>query len=237
MGGRGLSAGVLAGLRAQDVVAKYAVEINWSAVKRYCTGDISVKIDSNIYTCREFRISGRSVSGPSDSRLQIEIDNADGEITASAMANTSGTVGVTVWILLRDGPSWLEVSEEDWTVEGVSGSLRSVRLDLRGTSGLRSQPGLSVGSAQCTIRKFKGARCQYASADTSCKRTWADCTSKSNTTHFRGFRDAPEGGETLKIGTGNGVVVSAPAEIPPQSGVYTTSPTREDQPDRPTREG
>lgn len=42
-------------------------------------------------------------------------------------------------------------------------------------------------SDSCTYRRFKGAQCGYAGNDTTCERTYAACTAKSNTSRFGGF--------------------------------------------------
>lgn len=43
----------------------------------------------------------------------------------------------------------------------------------------------------CTYRTFKGAQCGYSGAETTCDRTYAACTARSNTTRFGGFVTLP----------------------------------------------
>lgn len=49
----------------------------------------------------------------------------------------------------------------------------------------------------CTYRTFKGAQCGYSGAETTCDRTYAACTARSNTTRFGGFVTLPADGLTV----------------------------------------
>jgi len=49
----------------------------------------------------------------------------------------------------------------------------------------------------CTYRTFKGAQCGYTGAETTCDRTYAACTARSNTARFGGFLTFPS--ETVTV--------------------------------------
>lgn len=49
----------------------------------------------------------------------------------------------------------------------------------------------------CTYRKFRGAQCAYAGAETTCDRTWARCYALGNSSRFGGFISMPPDSYTV----------------------------------------
>ena len=193
-------------LLADESKAKLAVEIGTT---RYCTGYERIEISGNQYIPRAMNIDSLS-HGDSALQADLEFDDTD---QALVMANYSSPwSGETMtWYFFLYGRStgWEEIFSIDWGIRDCSWQEGLFKMALSGNTGFRRRAGLSTMSRQCDL-KFKGTLCGYSGSDKTCDGTWADCTSKSNTTQFRGFRYAPRIGETINLEGGAAVPFTAP---------------------------
>jgi phage-related protein len=129
-------------------------------------------------------------------RLAIASGGSEWRAILAAIAGGSRAFEVTVW------EAWLDPT----TLPSAVPPANAVRLAavtkaeaaegdaewLTLTLGPSASPSLGrlpfrEYSDSCTYRRFKGPQCGYTGSDTTCERTWAACTAKSNTGRFGGF--------------------------------------------------
>lgn len=207
----------LAAHQQQATQKRWLVRIDASTPLLYCTGDRSVTFNSETYTPRDLSVSDIPVGGGPT------IDLADGDGIVKAAFFAEGQFGeLTVLIveqLLDANDDWLTIRSGSFVVRSCEWGPADFRLFLKESLAVKRHAGLSVAGPHCDL-VFKGTLCGYAGADTRCLKTWDDCSTKSNTAKFRGFRFAPPADYrlTLDYETAREIRVPAPdPEPPPQN--------------------
>lgn len=191
-------------LLQDETRAKLAVEFGGLY---YCTGDDPITIDAQKYTPRGMRIKDLKY-GESMMKTSLIIEDPERAITQVNYSSRFAGNDLIWHFLLRksDDSDMIEIFEVTWHVRYCQWEGGKFRLNLFGATGFKRRAGISVFSRYCDL-KFKGTLCGYAGGDKTCDGTWDDCTSKSNTTQFRGFRYAPVAGKVLLLDN-NGRTVS-----------------------------
>lgn len=196
---------LLTALRSNEQRVKLVVSIvGTSTTHRWCTGITPVRCDldgdstDEVYEPRAMRPGAVDLTEPGKLST-IDIDDTDGTIAAEMIAGGLTNRAITIGILVKDEESWLDPYV---LVSGTVGEL-SIRdaiasLTIISNAGWRTMTGAAPCHMSCTLI-FKGSRCNYSGSDTTCNRTWADCTSKSNTARFRGFRRLPSAGQLIRF--------------------------------------
>jgi len=118
------------------------------------------------------------------------------EFWFDAASPTSATIQEAV--ILVSG----KLDRPQWTSEKLSFSIVP-----NSQANALKLPSVEVGP-RCPYRIFKGTLCGYAGGDTTCDRSFADCTSKSNTARFGGERFIPKAGSRIEW---NGGIATIPA--------------------------
>ena len=223
---RDVPAAVLTALQAEHRWVQVLLEIDTTPAKYYALGAFDFLHGGNTYSAREFAIDVMRYGAPGAAGTTVVVDNRDSELSDLAYTTGMAPNTLTITWLVKDDPG------DDWSTayeiaaaeiaEASGGGSPNITLQLRGDRRLNARPmGGGPMTQSCRHRVFKGPRCKYAGADTTCDRSWNDCTSKSNTANFGGIRRAPRAGETIEIATGSPVTVArAPAvDDDPYSGI------------------
>lgn len=185
--------------------AKLAVEVGTT---RYCTGRDRIVVGGNQYVPRGMSLGGLK-HGESELRGHVEFDDTDQYLVGLNYSTHWSGQTMTWNFFLKNSGNWEEIFEITWGVRECAWTEGLFKMQISGNTGFRKRAGLSTMSRQCDLR-FKGTLCGYAGADKTCNGSWIDCTSKSNTTQFRGFRYAPKPGEQIQIEGGGSIGFNTP---------------------------
>lgn len=196
-----LPAGVLTAAQLDGYMALLAVEIQTAAATylRLVQGDVARTIDGDTYSPAPFTFSPVGQEGPP--KCVVRLYNTDGAI--STADETAPFV---------ENERAIRVYEVHWSAAGVQldpvtlfdGYILGARYNAKsaelqgGTraAGAVGQVGRICGRL-CNYG-FKDANCAYAGADTSCLKTLAACTAKSNQARYGGFPTMPERGKKIQ---------------------------------------
>jgi hypothetical protein len=182
---------------------------------RYCTGSEPMYISGSKYSIRAIQPGDFTYAPPSEGRMEIQISNHDNAISSVGLANP-GLAGsqITLSIYLRKkhtAGDWTLIAEWSMRISGIGWDEEWAKLTMTGLTGLKPHMILTVGSRTCSNRGGDG-RCQYGS-DIICGGTYDECVTFSNTTHFNGFRFAPDPDATIEL---NYLTFSASGDIRPE---------------------
>jgi len=178
----------------------WLVKVDLSTSLYLTNCDQPIVFDGHTFIPHKLVVDGLQSDGASTSasggRLQLATGGATWTALIGAIATGARAFSVTFWEVWID-PSALPsvvVGSTSWrlvaTTKCEAAEWGAEVLTL--TLGPSADPALSRlpfrdYSVDCTYRKFKGAQCGYAGADTTCARTYAACTAKANTGRFGGF--------------------------------------------------
>ena len=149
-------------------------------------------------------------------RLALAPGDAAWVAVLAAFAAGTRTFEVTFW------EAWLDIEDFPSPVPAEVRAVAATRVEAAEwsregvvlTLGPASDPALSrlpfrEYQTICTYRAFKGAQCGYSGVETTCDRTLAACTARSNTARFGGFLSFVKDGQVITAQyTVNGVSTS-----------------------------
>jgi hypothetical protein len=180
-----------------------------------------IDYDSKDWTPHPFQIRNIKVGHVNSVRIRVAVTDIDGTITALSKASggLTGTV-CSVYHVVFDAGTWVEDTEYaqiELPIVDVAGQYPEVVLELSAKSGWKRTGGIPMGDRTCR-HVFKGVRCQYAGADTTCDRDREHCrVTKSNLANYGGYHFALDAGQTVTIAGAAWQVPSSPTggRIPP----------------------
>jgi len=162
---------------------------------RYTTCDAPIYISGNKYSPRDMEPSNISYSiGQIVDQATISIDNNDDALTSDFVGNDVQGEAIQISVVFLDStnqiinaPVTLFVGElDEWNLsEGV------LEINITNQFSQWNKITFSQYQSSCRWKVFKGTECGYSGGDTTCNRSYADCSSKSNTANFGGFRWLP----------------------------------------------
>ncbi len=197
---RALPTGVLTAAQLDGYMALLAVEIQTgsSTYLRLVEGDASRTISSNTHTPAPFTVSAIRLEGTP--QVVVRLYNTDGAIStpdeSTPYVENVRTLKVYEVHFSAAGVQLDPVTLFDGHVLGVRYNLQSAEI-RGGYRGLTSVGQVGrVCSRLCNYR-FKDANCGYAGADTTCTKTLAACTAKSNEGRYGGFPTMPQRGTKI----------------------------------------
>jgi hypothetical protein len=143
-----LTADQVAMLNREDTVQKLAVEINASTPLRYCTGEKSVTIDSDLYSPRVIYGDSFALVSPSKSTTKIRIDDGDLVLRTAWYSDNFSGYACTIYLLARqlEERTFTEVTSLAWTIDVCSFKRNMFSIKLRSSYGHRQRFGLMVGN-------------------------------------------------------------------------------------------
>jgi hypothetical protein len=138
----------IAMLSHEDTVQKLAVEINASTPLRYCTGEKSVTIDSDLYVPRIIMGNSFALVNPPSSSTKLIIDDGNTEIRTAWYSDNFSGYSCTIHLLARQlyERTFTEVTSLTWTIDVCSFRRNLFTIRLRASYGHRQRFGLMVGS-------------------------------------------------------------------------------------------
>lgn len=172
----------------------------------------SLSWDGETWTQRPFRLSELVSDLSGAQAVDLDFLNVDQVITALVLGegirdrtvrlyeawldvDDTSTV-LDAYVTLSGRAGRMEISEEVPDGAAARATLTVIpNSDLGATSGPRESFSLN-----CRYRDFKGPRCKYSGPETTCDRTFAQCTAYANTINFGGFRHAPTPGSKFLWG-------------------------------------
>jgi len=199
---RGLTQQQIDALSKEGAIVKILVHIfNGIIDWKFCTGSEAY----GDYSPRAIKISAASAGKISGIHTTIEIDNRDDAL--SSAIKVDGLVNATAEIQLL-------TKVDDVSVVIMTGDVTrcniadDMKIEVGPLNKGMKNAGLWKASRMCPYT-FKEEPCRYTGADTECRRTLPDCTSKGNNVNFGGFIWALESGESILIADAQ-VVVEPP---------------------------
>lgn len=181
-------------------VVPYLIEILAASPWRWTTFGRTIVTLSQTWLPYAVDVQGLQAAQYDAMACTLVIGDGADAVAGVDLATTKGLSGTLVNIY----ECWLDPSTfvVQATVKKFRGKILRVNLS-RSTAQLECGPWISfdgkrvprwMAQANCPYT-FKDLRCQYAGADTSCLKTWADCGARaggSNQVHFGGFRQMPK---------------------------------------------
>ncbi len=213
-----LPTGVQAVVTAAQYPARHAVRLGLPAPILLCEGPGSLVISAETYLESALFV-GTVAVGPSPS-ISIRVPNNTNQISGpDAIDNTVIGAAVLVYEVTWD-TTGAQLDPAPLFVGVVSAAKYNAgSADLTCITRVATSAGM-VGRAQgrlCTYT-FKGSRCAYAGATTSCDHTLATCTVLSNQTRFGGWPTLPA------IGTKFAYTVVSQQPIAQRAGTVAPAP-------------
>jgi len=202
---KGLSSGLLAEKAGSANTPFYLVKIDNTYFYTDC--DQPITYDSNTYNPAPLQVDGfRSSSDLPLDGGSIKIGNVDLVFSSLVLNGSLANKNVFVYEVYLD--SSFEVVDAELLFEGrIEGQSLTEKWAALTCTPFRYKWG-SMTPRRRIVRQcgwmFKSGRCSYSGVDTLCNKTWEDCTSKSNTARFGGFRFLPERG--VKFTWGNTII-------------------------------
>lgn len=201
---------------------RWLVRIDTTTPLLYCSGNFPVTYDSETYVPRDLVVSSRTVGDAPD----VSFADGDGVIKVEMFSEGGfGELECEIHTFLEWEGTWTLVLSEIYLIKSHEWGPADFRIFLKEGPAIIQHCGLSVASPHCDL-PFKGALCTYSGGDTRCMKTWNDCSSKSNTANFRGFRHAPPPEYNLQLDYDTGQSIRVPA--PPVEDPPYEQPTRRD---------
>ena len=201
---------VLKQLQKRYRAPKLLLEIDTTTPMRYCTGQDPVVYDSNTYTPRQFSVSAVQYGDGERAGFTATIQDIDGAIELRSMTDEiTGALATLVAMVKDDDGDWLT----PWVLMSapVQSAQGSMFANIRASAafGLNSRGALRPGARTCRYR-FKEGRCGYSGGLLTCDRSWADCTTRSNTARFGGWRFAPAPNSVVDLGPVGVIIPASP---------------------------
>lgn len=141
----------------------------------------------------EFDSINYTMSNVMDS-CEMSVDNVDRTLSAIFLENTIEENTASIYLGVLDVSGGMLGSVEVFTGEVDAWELNEsdLRLTIGSIFTRWSQQSYGKHSSSCRWKKFKGAECKYAGAETWCDRSYSRCLDLSNTANFGGFRFLPD---------------------------------------------
>jgi hypothetical protein len=193
---RSIDSSVMAQLEAGELRPFALLDIELDGTHyRYTDCDVPIIYSSNSYAPRGFSGEpiGYSVAHIVD-QCGLEVDNLDDALTSAFVGgNPQGEPVLLLLVVVTASGTIIgtPVTLFDGAIDSWSIHEEKVQITLVNDLIRWSLPTLSLYSASCRWKKFKGTYCGYSGSATWCDRTYARCQALSNTDNFGGFRWLP----------------------------------------------
>ena len=219
-----LPTGVQAAATAPAYSARHAVRIGLPTPILLCEGPGTLTISAETYLESALFVGAVTV-GPSPS-ITVRVPNDANQISEpDTNANTVRGAAVLVYEVKWDVTSGAQLAPVQIFAGVVTGvKYNSASAELTCTTRAATSAGMvgRVVGRLCSY-VFKGTRCGYAGATTSCDHTLATCTALSNQTRFGGWPTLPVIGTKFSYTVTNqqpfaqraGTVAPPPAAVAP----------------------
>jgi len=194
---------------------KIAIRVMTDEPMYLCSGISSFVIGTDVFRPWPIKIDEVETTGLDIAQCRVQIsDTRSGDISRMVYANGVAGTEVTIWVSVED-----EMGHYTEPVQIFDGRVATVNLDdsallkfqVTGRVGMKWRSCLHEASRACTSI-FKGRLCGYTGAEEWCDGSFERCQDLSNEARFRGFRFAPNSGDTIDLGT----PITVPDEKPYQ---------------------
>jgi hypothetical protein len=216
---RSQPAGVEAVARSSNYRASLAVEIGFGTPLRYTDNQSGLTIDGDTYTFAPINVSAIPVDD-GQSQVTVRVSNTGNIVSTADLASAAPGKTLVVYEVHFDS-----TGTQKTEVVLHSGRIVSVAWDTQAaeftSTTLPATTGGQIGRIASRLCQyvFKGSRCGYAGATTSCDHLHATCTTLSNSARYGGFRLMPEIGSSISV---HSVTARTAAD---RLGLLTDAPT------------
>jgi hypothetical protein len=209
---KAIDSGTLAALEERVTAIAWLIGIDTVPAMYYTSpGMYPIVEGGKTYEPRWFEIETLRWGAINKAGCTVVIDNRDDAISdASYTSRLSDGYTLTVGLLAKTewAADW-EAVYTPWSglISQVSGNGDAVRISAAADVGMNwraANPPMNLYCPYVRDGAFKGLRCAYAGAGTSCDGSWAQCTTYSNTVRFGGHRFAPKPGQVWRISVNQG---------------------------------
>lgn len=162
---------------------------------RYTTCDVDLWAGGYRYTPRQFEPGTITYStGKIVDQVTITMDNLDDALTADFVGSTVQGAEVIISTAWLDS-NYALIGSPITLFEGTVGPWQlvdgSIEMTITNQFEQWNRRTFSQHSSSCRWKKFKGAQCGYAGAETACNRTYLRCKELGNEANFGGFPYLP----------------------------------------------
>jgi hypothetical protein len=195
---RAIDSSILAELEAEGLRPFALLEFTIDSTGyRYTDCDVPVTVNGNVYQPRGFEQQVINYgSGNIVDQTSIDIDNLDQTLTAVFVGGTpQGSDCKIMMCVLDSNYDPIGTTDHVTLFEGEIGAWQLaediINLTVTNQFAQWSQKTLSIHSASCRWKVFKGTECAYSGDVSVCDRTYEQCLSYGNTANFGGYRYLP----------------------------------------------
>ena len=203
-------------------IAYWLVNIQFPSPAYLTEADFNISYGGNTYTpAYDVRLDMIGASEQEPAEADIRIGNGDAAFGAviQGLSGSQRSPAITIYQAWFDLPTFIPpgvgAAATPTAVDTqVVGRMETPQWDSTyakfhvGPSVDSRAQKLPAGafSTTCRYRVYKGPECQATSGLTTCNRSFTDCTARSNTVHFGGFRFIPKPGLTVAFEKSHWVV-------------------------------